>query len=40
MKEEKRMKEKKIPVGREGFPRVGPTLLVGQWVAALRSIKG
>jgi hypothetical protein len=36
MEEEKRRKEKKIIMGKEGFPRAGPTLLAVQRVAAVR----
>jgi hypothetical protein len=36
MEEEKRRKGKKVTMGKEGFPRAGPTLLAVQWVAAVR----
>jgi hypothetical protein len=36
IEEEKRRKEKNITVGKEGFPKAGPTLLAVQWVAAVR----
>jgi hypothetical protein len=33
---EEKKKRKKIALGKEGFPRTGPTLLAVQWVAAVR----
>jgi hypothetical protein len=36
-KEKRKKKEKKnSPMGKEGFPRAGPTLLAVQWFAAVR----
>jgi hypothetical protein len=34
--EEKRRKKKTIAIGKEGFPRAGPTLLAVQQIAAVR----
>jgi hypothetical protein len=35
-KKERKEERKKIPMGKEGFPGAGPSLLAVQWVAAVR----